>query len=559
VAVSLTLWGLQRHCRGLEIKDVSLDRGNWVCATAGRRNIVIWPGVLDRFSAVFRDTGNPYLDMEITTDLPGEQPDGVQALPGVGGLRMVLLRNGRELDTLGPRLDTSRGFVNFRGPWLWLLSGRYVPNVLSVPFLLILAQLLLTQSYFRKFWVLFGLASTSVIGLIMLLLMNCCSSQSALNYLLTNFSHQLPKPLSVLRGPQRAIRLDSILELHHHFRFIIGDRDMYYVTSNILHPLTKPPLAKSRYSYAEVAGPVRATFFVSHYWGMPFEHSVKSLSKHAQLADQRDFKQTSYWVCSFAINQHSIEEELGGGDLFQSSFYMALVDPRTRATVMLLDDEATPLTRVWCLFEVLQTFILSHQQPGFQGLLLCTPSGVLNQSSNVSVDMAITVARRLTHLRLEDAKASKAADKQTIDDLVSSYEGGHEAMNHFVREHIHNALKRIKKQHNQTFDQLMRELQRSERTGGRRSATVPAQVSSSRSGSLVLSSRGIPQSPASSLRSDDEACSSDESSDDDKELRSASNPPEGGWQSWVSAHMGSRFVSFPTSLFSRRHWEEPGS
>ncbi|CAE7745997.1 unnamed protein product, partial [Symbiodinium microadriaticum] len=100
-----------------------------------------------------------------------------------------------------------------------------------------------------------------------------------------------------------------------------------------------------------------------------------------------------------------------------------------------------------------------------KGLLLCTPSGVLNQSSNVSVDMAITVARRLTHLRLEDAKASKAADKQTIDDLVSSYEGGHEAMNHFVREHIHNALKRIKKQHNQTFDQLMRELQRSERTG----------------------------------------------------------------------------------------------
>ncbi|CAE7564920.1 unnamed protein product, partial [Symbiodinium sp. CCMP2456] len=366
VAVSLTFWGLQRHCRGLEIKDVSLDRGNWVCATAGRRNIVIWPGVLDRFSAVFRDTGNPYLDLEITTDLPGEQPDGVQALPGVGGLRMVLLRNGRELDTLGPRLDTSRGFVNFRGPWLWLLSGRYVPNALSVPFLLIVAQLLLTQSYFRKFWVLFGLASTSVIGLVMLLLMNCCSSQSALNYLLTNFSRQLPKPMSVLRGPQRAIRLDSILELQHHFRFIIGDRDMYYVTSNILHPLTKPPLAKSRYSYAEVAGPVRATFFVSHYWGMPFEHSVKSLSKHAQLADQRDFKQTSYWVCSFAINQHCIEEELGGGDLFQSSFYMALVDPRTKATVMLLDDEATPLTRVWCLFEVLQTFILSHQQPGFQ-------------------------------------------------------------------------------------------------------------------------------------------------------------------------------------------------
>ncbi|OLQ11555.1 hypothetical protein AK812_SmicGene4577 [Symbiodinium microadriaticum] len=217
-----------------------------------------------------------------------------------------------------------------------------------------------------------------------------------------------------------------------------------------------------------------------------------------------------------------------------------------------------------------------------KGLLLCTPSGVLNQSSNVSVDMAITVARRLTHLRLEDAKASKAADKQTIDDLVSSYEGGHEAMNHFVREHIHNALKRApeaqtnpealtrgqddlrKLLHRLVDASLPPDSQASTQPAqpagktGCRSATVPAQVSSSRSGSLVLSSRGIPQSPASSLRSDDEACSSDESSDDDKELRSAGNPPEGGWQSWVSAHLGSRLVSIPSSLFSRRHWEEPG-
>ena len=39
----------------------------------------------------------------------------VQALPGVGGLRMVLLRNGRELDTLGA----------FAASRAWALAFRF--------------------------------------------------------------------------------------------------------------------------------------------------------------------------------------------------------------------------------------------------------------------------------------------------------------------------------------------------------------------------------------------------------------------------------------------------
>ena len=44
---------------------------------------------------------------------------------------------------------------------------------------------------------------------------------------------------------------------------------------------------------------------------------------------------------------------------------------------MVLDEQALPLTRAWCLFELLQTFILQKNHTDFQGLVMTTNSGVL--------------------------------------------------------------------------------------------------------------------------------------------------------------------------------------
>ena len=57
-----------------------------------------------------------------------------------------------------------------------------------------------------------------------------------------------------------------------------------------------------------------------------------------------------------------------------------------------------------------------HDHPN----MLCagTPSGVLNYG-NCSVDAAIAISDRLVTLRLEDAEASYASDKDMIDQLIS--------------------------------------------------------------------------------------------------------------------------------------------
>ena len=76
-------------------------------------------------------------------------------------------------------------------------------------------------------------------------------------------------------------------------------------------------------------------------------------------------------LCSgtLANNQWDLEQELGGGLGWQSSsFYLALRGSGTKGTAMILDEEAKPLQRSWCLFELFQTFQLNEQEPDFSFL-----------------------------------------------------------------------------------------------------------------------------------------------------------------------------------------------
>merc|ERR1719210_2097858 len=99
---------------------------------------------------------------------------------------------------------------------------------------------------------------------------------------------------------------------------------------------------------------------------------------------------------------------------------------------MVLDDEAKPLTRSWCLFELLQTFQLEDKRKGeYQGLLYCTDSGVMN-TGRASFDASIALARKLSALKVQDATASKDSDKKMIDSLIE-IEGGFDHMNEYLR------------------------------------------------------------------------------------------------------------------------------
>lgn len=80
---------------------------------------------------------------------------------------------------------------------------------------------------------------------------------------------------------------------------------------------------------------------------------------------------------------------------------------------------------------------LMERDSDYHGLVFCTNSGVLGHGSGM--DTALQVAQRLTTLRLEDASASSAEDKEMIDARVRSSSGGFEATNGFVRMALREA------------------------------------------------------------------------------------------------------------------------
>ena len=178
--------------------------------------------------------------------------------------------------------------------------------------------------------------------------------------------------------------------------------NMYYLCGNIIQPLTKP----YQLSYADVVGPNDMQWFVSHFWGTPFAHFVETIRKHAEGslgARVTDLHLVTYWICTFSNNQWKVLEELGETWEY-SSFFLALRSPGYKGTVMVLDDEVRPLTRSWCLFELLQTALLSKKKKT-QGLFLATQSGVMNLGQ-CGMDLAVTLSKKMSTLKLQDASAS---------------------------------------------------------------------------------------------------------------------------------------------------------
>lgn len=67
---------------------------------------------------------------------------------------------------------------------------------------------------------------------------------------------QNPRPRCCHRGPGRAVSMGDIWNLFETFQYFVADRDMYYVASNIVSPLSR----SSQLSYAELVGPKQASW-----------------------------------------------------------------------------------------------------------------------------------------------------------------------------------------------------------------------------------------------------------------------------------------------------------
>lgn len=71
--------------------------------------------------------------------------------------------------------------------------------------------------------------------------------------------------------------LQQVWEFNEFFSSFIRGRDMYYVVSQFVKPLT----SHIQTSYAELAGASEVEWFVSHFWGNKFAQLLETLQKHA--------------------------------------------------------------------------------------------------------------------------------------------------------------------------------------------------------------------------------------------------------------------------------------
>lgn len=239
----------------------------------------------------------------------------------------------------------------------------------------------------------------------------------------------------VAPGPRRGITIGQITDLYNHFRRFTADRNMYYVVAHIVKPLTKDKGS----SFAELVGALDVQFFVSHFWGHVFESSVESLQKHAKAIskDRIHWRAWRYWMCSLSISQWHVGDEVGS-HWRQSSFYLALTSASCIGTVMIVDENMLPLARSWCLFEILQTFLIVREHGCFAGLMFATDAGVIS-TGEAPISLVMAIANTAQEIRVEHASATQEADKQMIDDAVLEY-GGHDWVNTLIRNNVKDAL-----------------------------------------------------------------------------------------------------------------------
>lgn len=449
VLMFLVAWILLPHSFGLipyVIKDVSFEENRVVVTTNNRHFLLAWLRV--PVSVKIHNTGNIYLDSRVFLAVP-DATRRLQIRPKDGS-------------SIPKSLASSMGELRVLFPQSMLHCGVfYVPSIVLSASLVAGATFIIRSQRIPME----PAAAMSMLGAVIAMCLHVglwtSASMTPMESRRRRFYKVLTdgcKPQACEPGGDRAISAKQLVDFMEYFQAFIGARDMYYVVSNIITPLTE----KDKLSYAELAGPGQVTWFVSHTWGHLFQDFIATVMKHAKVAKDpfaRDWLHQTYWICSFSNNQWDIKNELGG-DWSGSSFYKALCQMSCKGTLMVLDQQALPLKRAWCLFEVLQTMLRAGERSDFEGLLLGTASGVLNYGLG-SVDVAMALAERLTKLDLRDAEASEESDLSMIHALVEDMDGGFDHVNTFVRRSIRDALQVMQTAFDGNIDSVVTTLSRS--------------------------------------------------------------------------------------------------
>lgn len=212
------------------------------------------------------------------------------------------------------------------------------------------------------------------------------------------------------------------------------ETNLYAVTELIIIPKTK---AKG-VSYSELVNPggLQVDYFISHHWAEDFGEFVQSVLRHAiiaavELGQNVKWKDVVYWCCAFANNQHQIEL---GETLQKSPFYLALNSPNCKGTVMNLNQAATALDRIWCIYEVYLTHSL--EKPFTLNFRLGPLVGVVQETKEKD-SWVFHIFKMLQHIDVSQADATNPDDYKKIMGEIENFKSregtGPKALNRIVK------------------------------------------------------------------------------------------------------------------------------
>lgn len=131
--------------------------------------------------------------------------------------------------------------------------------------------------------------------------------------------------------------------------------NMYHITEHFVIPLT----LRFRCSFVELfnAGPEEPTWFVSHWWGIPFTQSVQLLKFHGEK--RQTSKTAIFWLDAFANCLHDALEPV----TFQAPFAQVIKSTQCKGTVALVDNEGEGFGRIWCNMEAFLSMTSTLDKP----------------------------------------------------------------------------------------------------------------------------------------------------------------------------------------------------
>jgi len=185
---------------------------------------------------------------------------------------------------------------------------------------------------------------------------------------------------------------------------------------DLVEKFIKPKTEKNRVAYAELLEPMEPQVFVSHWWGEEFVAFVRTLYNFDELIYKSE-QTTVFWVCSFANRQWQVNL---GETLQESPFERALTAESCKHVLMVLDRNATPLRRIWCLYEVLRTHALKKD------FHMGTENGMLTvggePQGKVRTDL-LDLTRKVIQIDASTATASRETDREMIVKEVDEVAG----------------------------------------------------------------------------------------------------------------------------------------